>query len=127
MTLEYFEDGDHGLPLLVLHGGDISERAELYRIFQALAAGTIRFVRLHELPFLNNPGGLMFTAASVDVDCGVEQDESNSTFQWKRSLESWDQIAGLMEPFTVKGTDGGFQYLNDAEGPEVIYSTRGPW
>ena len=64
------------------------------------------------------------TAASVDVDCGVEQDESNSTFQWKRSLESWDQIAGLMEPFVVKGTDGGFQYLNAAEGPELIYSTR---
>ena len=127
MTLEYFEDGDRGLPLLVLHGGDISERAELYRIFQALAAGTTRVVRLHELPFLDNPGGLTFTAASSDVDFGVEQDQSNSTFQWKRSLESWDQIAGLMERFVVKGTGGGFQYLNDAEGPEVIYSTRRTW
>ena len=29
-----------------------------------------------------------------------------------------------MEPFVVKGTDGGFQYLNAAEGPELIYSTR---
>ena len=127
MTLEYFEDGDRGLPLLVLHGGDISERAELYRIFEALAAGTTRLVRLHELPFLHNPGGLTFTAASCDVDFGVEQDKSNSTFQWKRSRESWDQIAGLMEPFVVEGTGGGFQYLNDAEGPEVIYSTRRAW
>ena len=126
MTLEYFEDGDRGLPLLVLHGGDISERAELHRIFQALAAGTTRLVRLHELPFLNNPGGLTFTAASSDVDFGVEQDKSNSTFQWKRSLESWDQIAGLMEPFVVEA-GGGFQYLNAAEGPEVIYSTRRAW
>jgi hypothetical protein len=83
-------------------------------------------VRLHELPFLNNPGGLTFTASS-DVDYDVEQDQSNSTFQWKRSLESWDQIAGLMEPFVVKGTGGGFQYLNDADGPEVIYSTRRAW
>ena len=126
MTLQDFEDGDHGLPLLVLHGGDISERAELYRIFQALAAGTTRLVRLHELPFLNNPGGLTFTAAPSDVDFGVEHDKPNSTFQWKRSLESWDQIAGLMEPFVVEA-GGGFQYLNDAEGPEVIYSTRRAW
>lgn len=126
MTLEYFEDGDRGLPLLVLHGGDIPERAELYRVFQALAAGTTRLVRLHELPFLNNPGGLTFTAVSSDVDFGVEEDKTNSTFQWKRSLESWDQIAGLMEPFVVEA-GGGFQYLNDAEGPEVIYSTRRAW
>jgi hypothetical protein len=99
----------------------------LYRIFQALAAGTTRLVQLHELLFLDNPGGLTFTAASSDVDVGVEQDQSNSAFQWKRSLEAWDQIAGLMEPFVVKSTGGGFQYLNDAEGPEVIYSTRRAW
>ena len=112
---------------MLLHGGDISERAELYRIFQALAAGTTRLARLHELPFLNNPGGLTFTAAASDVDFGVEQDKSSSTFQWKRSPESWGDIAMLMEPFVVKGSSGRFQYLNDAEGPEVIYSTRRTW
>jgi hypothetical protein len=127
MTLEYLEDGDHGLPLLLLHGGSISERAELYRIFQALAAGTTRVVRLHELPFVDNPDGLTFTSASADVDFGVAQGKSNATFQWKRSLESWSRIAMLMEPFVAKGTGGGVQYLNDAEGPEVIYSTRRAW
>ena len=139
MTLEYLEDGDRedfedgvrALPLLVLHGGDISERAELHRIFQALAAGTTSVVRLHELPFVNNPGGITFTAVSADVDFGVKEDKSTSTFQWptfqwQRSQEAWSHIAMLMEPFLERG--GGFQYLNeDAQGPEVIYSFDGSW
>lgn len=126
MTLEYFEDGFEGHPLLLLHGGDMPERAVLRQMFEALAAGTTRLVRLPELPFMSNPGGISFTAASADVDFGVVQEKPGSAFYWRRTPESWEHIAGLLEAFE-DGSGGGFQYLNDAEGPEVIYSTGRYW
>jgi len=91
MHLGYFADFKSGEALLM--EADIEGLQELRGMFQALAAGRIRRVILHRLPFVQVHHAVELRASSGPEDPGVRRDGAGNSFLWERSRDGWRDAA----------------------------------
>lgn len=114
--------------MIVMHGGRPSEVSELRQVFRKLAEQPGLRVAIHELPFIESVDPCALVAVSSSFDAGVAEAAQSTAFEWRMMPSSWDNVEGLLEPFSESGYRGaGFQFLNRGPGPEVIYSARSSW
>ncbi len=126
MILESFPEAFEGRTVILLHGGTRAEVVELQAALRSLANETISSVAVHLLGFVTVPVPCSLFAARSAVDEGVTPGESSNSFDWRQTSKGWERVVELLSPF-VHEPGGGFQYLNEHNGPEVIYSTSRAW
>ena len=126
MTLEYFPDALEGRAVILLHSGSRNEVAELQETLRSLAAPSSPLIAVHQLPFVHAPLPCALFVAMSTADEGVTCCESAKSFEWRQTPAGWRRVNELLSPF-VQEPGGGFQYLTEHDGPEVIYSTSRAW
>ena len=123
--LEFIEDGDwEGGPLILLYGGPREEIRLLQDALRSLSGDVGRRVSIHELPFVRATNACAVVAISENIDRGVAT-VGPAQFEWGLTPASWNEVDSLLQGFFDGG--GGFQFLNEASGPTVIYSRRRSW
>ncbi len=126
MKLEFFEDGLDGGPMILLYGGGPDEVALLRNAIRTFSGDVGRQLALNDLPFVQSVDKCRLRAISAAADLGVVA-KAPADFEWALGLESWLQVDELLEPFCEETSGVSFQYLNPANGPEIIYSTARAW
>lgn len=125
MVLEYFPDGYEDGPLVLLRSGTAAEVSKLCEVFRSLSPR--HSVPVHDLPFMTTPQPCTLWAHLSASDVGVVQINHAAAFDWKLSADGWDDLVWWLSPFAERPRAGTFQYLNQFDGPEVIYSTGRSW
>jgi hypothetical protein len=127
LKLELFQDGLER-PVILLYAGSTVEVDALRREVRSLADSQVDKVVIHQLPFIVSIEGCSLIAVASDHDVGILPALDLPGFTWALQPSSWDNVEGLLEPFSEPSTiQERFQYLNPAGGPEVIYSTGRYW
>jgi hypothetical protein len=128
VRLEFFANGYHGDDVLLLYSGLPEEVQALARAFSLIQDGQAPLY-LHERPYVHTVDGCALTALR-GLDHGVRRTGvTPNAFEWVAPGEAWSSISELLKPFflPVRGEEAHFQYLNEASGPQVIYSTQRAW
>jgi hypothetical protein len=127
LKLELFQDGLER-PVILLYAGSSVEVNALRREVRSLPYPQVDQVVVHQLFFVVSIEGCSLIAVASDQDVGILQAMDLPVFTWALQPSSWDNVEALLEPFAEPSTiEERFQYLNPAEGPEVIYSTGRYW
>ena len=128
MRLEYLARGSPDCPLIRLYDFQPSEAAALLAAIGTLASSSAERIELHQLPFVESVGGCELALTRRLRDLAVVRGSHPHRFECGFTAETWDDVAGLLEPFSQG--DGGFQWLAGAPG-EVAWllsaSTTGEW
>jgi hypothetical protein len=128
LKLEFFEDGMDGGPLILLYSGTLEEVALLRGALQGPGEAVGNRLAIHSLPFVHPVAKCSLDIISTESHIGVVATPVPGAFEWLLRPESWLHIEYLLEPFCEQRTaTTSFQYLNPADGPEVIYSTDRAW
>ena len=127
MKLDFLAEGSDDCPLVRLWDFTPSEAVRLHEELTALALGQVRQVALHELPFMMPLGECRFTLLASTRDEGVVLAHLPADCECRFTAESWDNVAGLVEPFTRDAC--GFQWLSFTGGGDVkwLISAEGRW
>jgi hypothetical protein len=126
MKLEYFPDGSPDCPLIRLYDFTLAEAEQLHGAVAELASGSCQEVEIHRLPGVESIGGCRLTFRVSRHDGAIVQIESNATFDCRFTIGTWDNVAGLIEPFTQNGD--GFQWLAGVPGEaNLLLSVSGQW
>jgi hypothetical protein len=113
--------------MILLYGGGPEEVALHRNSIRALADSIGRRLDIHDLPFVQAVDNCRLRAVSARADLGVVRTTIPSGFEWTLAPGSWLQTEDLLEPFCRQQSSTAFQYLNPADGPEIIYSTSRVW
>ena len=125
MRLEYLAEGVLVCPLIRLTHFSAAEASSLASAIASLAAGEADRVAVHEIPGVVAVGRseLVFRCRAWDqavVRVGP------SSFECGWTSGTWDNVAGLVEPFTSGA--GGYQWLAGAPGEvSLLLSASGDW
>ena len=127
MKIEFLAGGSPDCPLVRIYDFNSLAARRLHTAVCALSSGTAQSIAFHELPEIEMVDGCRITAQLSDTDWGVlpNAKESNS-FVWMLKASTWDDIAGLIEPFRRSETNG-FQWLDQTSNISVLLSPRGTW
>lgn len=125
MKLEYLSSSSADTPLIRLFHFDKAEASQLQSIFASLATRPCDVIDLTELPFIEPVHDCRLSLTVGDRDLGVEKIQEPATFVWSLTPESWDNVAGLVEPFASTNSTG-FQWLNE-QGVALVLSVDGGW
>jgi len=123
MKIEFLESGSADCPLIRIFGDKPEVCQQLRQAFEQLAIGSVGEVSLTDLPGIEPLGGCCLIAQAGRRDRGIIRNGQN-TFCWMLTPATWDNVAGLIEPFCRTGTDG-YQWLDDVPAGEanVLIST----
>lgn len=125
MKLEYLADGSADCPPLRLYDFTPAEARQLLGAVAALASEAAESVEVHRLPFVAPIGDCRLTLARRPRDQAVMR-VGRSAFECRFTAGTWDNVAGLVEPF-VEGTRG-FQWLAGSPGEaSLLLSVSGEW
>jgi hypothetical protein len=127
MKLEYLADGSPDCPLLRLYDFSAAEAVHLRAALIGLASGTAERVEVHQLPFIESVGGCRLSLVRKSWDQAVLK-VGPSAFECAFTAGTWDNIAGLVEPFTESA--GGFQWLTGIPAEAALLlsaSASGQW
>jgi hypothetical protein len=114
-----------GFPLIRLFDFDAEQAAHLRSAVLDLASERVDRLPIRELPCIVpiNECALWFCIRSWDQ--GILQVD-RSTFICGYTTGTWDNVAGLIEPFVAGGT--GYQWLAGGPGePALLLSVSGQW
>ena len=125
MKLEFLEAEAPGKAVLLLYEGSTDDVELLRKAVLTLSEAIGRRLAIHELPFVHCIDHCRLTAVAAVRDLGVVA--AADGFEWALDQESWLQVADLLEPFREHSGGKLHQYLHQARGPEVIYSTHRGW
>ena len=127
MKIEFLADGSQDCPLILIHGQGIIVVRRLAEVLHRLADGAVCRADLHGTAGLVAPGGIRLTASVSRWDVGVVE-VSPASFEWQLTEGSWDNVAGLLEPF-CRGPveEHRHQYIEQAGDIAVIVSTDRSW
>jgi hypothetical protein len=127
MKLEILPDGSPDCPLLRLFDFTPSEAGQLHDAIAGLASGSNVRADVHHLPAVKPIGGCALTLVVSRRDQGVLRKAGPAEFVCGFTAVTWDNVAGLIEPFTVSGCRG-YQWLAEAPGEvAVLLSIDGKW
>lgn len=125
MRLEFLPDGSDDCPLIRLSDFDCTEVAWLFADLSALASSERESIAVHDLPGVESISECRLFLRTGARDRGVAQLPCLKSFECELTPESWDNVAGLVEPF-LKGS-GGYQWLVTLGDAKWLLSTDGHW
>jgi hypothetical protein len=128
MRLEYLPDGSPDCPLIRLYDFD-SKQAEIFRErILALAAGSQDAIVVDELPQVEAIDACRLVFKVSRGDRGILRFGAHNQFECLLTQVSWEQVAGLTEPFCEAGDHRGyFQWLDETSNISLLFSTDGHW
>jgi hypothetical protein len=125
MKLDYLADGSADCPLLRLYDFTPAAAGQLLAAVAARAFEAAERVEVHRLPFVAPIGDCRLTLVRWPRDQAVVR-VGQSSFECRFTAGTWDNVAGLVEPF-VEGA-GGFQWLaGSPEEASLLLSASGEW
>jgi hypothetical protein len=125
MKLDYLDDESLECGLFRLYDFTIDEAGRLRDAITQLASGAAERIEINRLPFVEPIGGCRLYFVRRSWDQAVVR-VSPSTFECGFTAGTWENVAGLIEPFTESAA--GFQWLAGSPGEaEVLLSASGQW
>ena len=125
MKLDYLADGSPDCPLLRLYDFTSVEAGQLLTAVSELATGMTDRVEVHRLAFVEPVGGCQLFLVRSSRDQAVAR-VGPLEFACGFTAGTWDNVAGLIEPFTASA--GGFQWLTGSSGEaSLLLSASGQW
>jgi hypothetical protein len=129
MKIELLANGSNDCPLIRFYGGDAQTFVQLKQAFERLASEETAVVALHDLPGVEALAGCCLVAEVGRRDRGIVRKETN-VFSWILTPGTWDNVAGLIEPFCQPGA-AGYQWLDQVPSSDarvlVTTSESGYW
>jgi hypothetical protein len=122
MKLEYLPDAS----LLRIYDFTPFEIEHLHSLILELAANSISRIDIHSLAFVEAIDECQLSFLSQKWDQGIMKVNSTSKFEYRLMHDSWDNIAGLLEPFITDSA--GFQWLENVTSEvRLALSVSGQW
>jgi hypothetical protein len=125
MQMDFLQCRSADCPMIRIYGGSPEEFRDLMHLFERLSRREIAAISLDDLQGLEAVDRQRVTARSGVRDQGVVR-VADDAFDWILTPETWDNVAGLLEPFGSPGA-GGFQWLEQAGDVRVLMSHTGRW
>jgi hypothetical protein len=128
MKLDYLTSGSSECPLIRLYDFQPAEATGLLAAINTLVSTAAQRVEVDRLPFVEAAGGCRLVFTRQHWDRAIVSSPNRNEFECGFTAATWDNVAGLVEPFT-EGV-GGFQWLAGAPGDAaslISASPRGEW
>lgn len=125
MRLEYLSDGAPECPLIRLFDFTPAEASLLGAAIARMVAGGAECVAVHEFPGVVAVGGCELVLQVQRRDQGVVQ-VGPMKFECRFSPSTWDNVAGLVEPF-ASGAIGHQWLARTLEETLLLLSVSGTW
>jgi hypothetical protein len=126
MKLDYLIDGSPDCPLIRLYDFTPSEARQFLTAVTGLASGAEKRVEVHRLPFVEAIKGCRLVLILRQWDQAIIRGGVPTEFECGFTAGTWDNIAGLIEPFAESA--GGFQWLAGGPGEaSLLLSESGQW
>lgn len=125
MKIEFLENGSGDCPLIRLYGDEPDVCQHLVRAFDQLGQGMMKELALSDLPGIEPINGCWLVAKAGRWDRGVLHAEGN-TFEWVLTPSSWDNVAGLTEPFCSPEMES-YQWLEQKGNIKILISKMACW
>jgi hypothetical protein len=126
MRLEFLPHGSPDCPLLRLYRFTPAEARQLHDNIAALVAGIAESVSVHDLPFVEALAGTRLTCRATTRDQSLTRGIAPGEFNCGFTPETWDNIVGLVEPFT-RGSSGVQWLARGQDDACLILSVDGQW
>jgi hypothetical protein len=127
IQIEFFPDAEEN-GLILLHGNDPQAARRLQEQVASLTSKQVQHVAIHEIPGFESVDGcrLYFTVGQSDFDTLPLR--AKNEFSCELDSISWENIVGVLEPFTERMDHDGFQWLDSSYGGiAIIISTFRGW
>ncbi len=126
MKIEYLTDELLEFPIIRLFDFDSDEAALLLTAVAQLASSSVECLEVHELPFVQSINDCKLTFIRRSWDQSTICTNQPGEFMCGFTSGTWDNVVGLIEPFTKEST--GFQWLAGTPGEAaLLLSQSGKW
>ena len=126
MKLDYLGSGSLDCPLVRLYDFTPGEAMKLHRAISRLAENVVDQIAVHEMRTVQAVEGCRLVFRVREWDHGIVRCGTPCDFECGFTRGTWDNVAGLVEPFAEGG--GGFQWLAGAPGEaSLLLSVDGKW
>jgi len=125
MNLTYIEKGSLNCPLIVLSDFTENEILSLKQAIRELADGGLSVFELRGLPDQESGQAVCLMLISASKSRGVVG--SSPAFTCELTPPGWDNVEGLLEPFSSGGDVPGFQWLDETGEISLLISHSGKW
>lgn len=125
MKLEFIPDCSADAPLLRLFAFDATQACGLRNALSGLASGAVRSIDIQDANFIQPIGNCRLTLGLANHDQGIMKTGEPATFHCSLTRGTWDNVVGLIEPFTEANAHG-FQWLDRTNIP-LLLSLDGQW
>jgi len=127
LKLQFLPDGSQDCPLICISGADLTAFKLLRDAIEQLSNGTIRETSIDRFPGIVAVEDCRVSAIATTWDQGVIKLGETNTFEWRLTPDTWDNVAGLLEPFCRDNSRPGFQWLESAGDVRVLATSTGEW
>ena len=125
MKVDFLKEGGDDCPMVRLYGFRSSDVQRLIEAFEALAAGSLQRANLQDVCPVESVDGAHVCFTCGERDRGVVR-QGVSDFEVILTGPSWEQAAGLAEPFCKSSS--GYQWLTPRAGKiQLLLSPTGDW
>ena len=125
MKLGYIPDKTEKTPLVRLYDFDAREAAEFRSLLEQLRDHRSAEIKLHEQANVEPIDNCQLTLKTGSRDLGVVQ-SGPSAFECILTIEGWDDMAFLIEPFCDPACRG-YQWLDERGKISLLFSRDGQW
>lgn len=126
MRLAFLAEGSPDCPLIRLYDFQPADVQRLDRIFDSLANGSRKELRLDQESFIEPIDGCRVRLRVGTCDAGIAQTRP-SEFDCILTPGGWSNVAGLTEPFCAEVVPGTHQWLHKGGKVSVLLSPDGSW
>jgi hypothetical protein len=129
MKIEYFAEGSSDCPLVLLFGPTPADVSVLSDVIHTLSQDRGDRLAIHDLPGFYAHDGCRLFASSGATDLGLKMIGPPNEFEWSLRPQSWENVAGLLEPFARLKDFAAkrFQYLDERSEIRLLISTERSW
>lgn len=126
MKLDYLENETGSLRLIRPFAFEAREAARLQAAVMRLALEECEHLKVHGLPEVESVAGCRLTFLLRSWDQAAVRLPDTNDFTCGFTAGTWDNVAGLIEPFANGGC--GFQWLAGVPGEAcMLHSPSGQW
>jgi hypothetical protein len=126
--IEFFPDTGQGYDVVLLHGHDPEAVVRLREQVASLATQRVKRVAIHEIPGFESVADCRLFFSAARWDWNTRRLRAKNAFECSLHPVSWEDVFGLLEPFTEPISLGGFQWLNTGVwGVSIIISGARGW
>lgn len=126
MKIQYMAEGSDDCPLVRLFDFDEQEISLLHERLCELGEGSGEELELDAFPWVKTDGQLRLVFAVTERDVGINHDAAQA-FVCRLTKQTWEDVAGLTEPFLRDVTPGRHQWLDRTGDISLLLSPDGSW